>query len=317
MPYDTCLMSDGSVVSVFLRGVALLGVACASSTRLQLPSAMVDKRPRKDAGDEPDAHKKAKKRKKSLKDKIDGPSEADKLLPRTLEERMAARRVVVVLECCGLELVQPRKGAMELLNPDDHKGILAKHKRDIADVRPDITHQCLMTLLDSPLNKAGKLLIYLHTAQNVLIEVHPSLRIPRTFKRFAGLVVELLQRNKIRAASANTTLMKIVSNPVGKYLPPGSRRFGFSVNGRGVKLRDFVSSLESSESTNGNLSGGASGGVPVVFAVGAVAHSDPVSEHQFGGEYIEEKISICPWGLSASCCCSKICNEFESMWDIC
>lgn len=274
---------------------------------------MVIKRPREKANDEPDAHKKAKKRKKSLKDKIDGPSEADKLLPRTLEERMAARRVVVVLECCALELVQPRKGALELLNADDHKGILAKNNREINEARPDITHQCLMTLLDSPLNKAGKLLIYLHTSQNVLIEVHPSLRIPRTFKRFAGLAAELLQRNKIRAASANETLMKVVSNPVGKYLPPGSRRFGFSVNGRSVKLRDFVTSLESGD----GKSGSGPAGVPVVFAVGAVAHSDPVSDLQFGGEYIEEKISICPWGLSASCCCSKICNEFESAWGIC
>ncbi|THU79986.1 Nep1-domain-containing protein [Dendrothele bispora CBS 962.96] len=44
-----------------------------------------------------------------------------------------------------------------LLNCDDHQGILAKTGRDIADARPDITHQCLLTLLDSPLNKAGLL----------------------------------------------------------------------------------------------------------------------------------------------------------------
>ncbi|CAL1138759.1 unnamed protein product, partial [Cladocopium goreaui] len=109
---------------------------------------------------------------------------------------------------------------------------------------PDITHQCLMALLDSPLNKAGKLLIYIHTAKHVLVEVHPSLRVPRTFKRFAGLCVELLQRQKIRAAGANETLMKVVSNPVEKYLPPGARRFGMSVNGRQVKMRDFAAELE-------------------------------------------------------------------------
>merc|ERR1712194_650910 len=101
-----------------------------------------------------------------------------------------------------------------------------------------------MALLDSPMGKAGKLVIYMHTAQNVLIEVHPSLRVPRTFKRFAGLCVELLQRHKIRAASANETLMKVISNPIDKYLPPGSRRFGMSVSGKQVKLRDFTASLE-------------------------------------------------------------------------
>mmetsp|Transcript_56836 Transcript_56836/g.164668 ORF Transcript_56836/g.164668 Transcript_56836/m.164668 type:complete len:271 (-) Transcript_56836:19-831(-) len=253
---------------------------------------------------------KAKKRKKSLQERIDGPSEADKLLPRTLEERMAARRVVVVLEKAALECVQPRKGALELLNSDDHKNLCLKNGRDLADVRPDITHQCLMSLLDSPLNKAGKLLIYIHTAQNVLIEVHPSLRVPRTFKRFAGLAVELLQRHKIRAAQANETLMKVISNPVEKYLPPGSRRFGFSVNGRAVKLRDFAAQLEKEAENDRDA-------VPIVFAIGAVAHGDPVTEDKFGLGYVEENLSICPWGLSASCCCSKVCSEFEYLWGIC
>mmetsp|Transcript_52663 Transcript_52663/g.113805 ORF Transcript_52663/g.113805 Transcript_52663/m.113805 type:complete len:276 (-) Transcript_52663:78-905(-) len=256
------------------------------------------------------------KKKKSLQERIDGPSEADKLVPKTLEDRLNSRRVVVVLEKCALECVQVRKGALELLNCDDHKGMLAKNGRDIADARPDITHQCLMALLDSPLNKAGKLVIYMHTVDNVLIEVHPSLRVPRTFKRFAGLAVELLQQRKIRAAQANETLMKVVSNPVEKYLPPGSRRFGLSVKGRSVKLRDFAAGLEA-EATADPEEGRKASAVPIVFAIGAVAHGDPVWEAQFGANYIEETISVCPWGLSAACCCMKVCNEFEYLWGVC
>lgn len=263
----------------------------------------------KGGGDDSDGLvKQAKKRKKSLVEKIEGPSEADKLIPKTLEDRMAARRIVVVLEKCALECVTPRKGAMELLNSDDHKGICARTGRDLADVRPDITHQCLMALLDSPLNKAGKLLIYLHTASNVLIEIHPSLRVPRTFKRFAGLCVELLQRQKIRAAGANETLMKVVSNPVEKYLPPGCRRFGMSVSGKQVKMRDFAAELDKTESASP---------VPIVFSIGGVAHGDPVTEGNFGAGYLEENLSICPFGLSAACVCSKVCNEFEYLWQIC
>lgn len=45
-----------------------------------------------------------------------------------------------------------------------------------------------MNLLDSPLNKAGLLQIFIHTRKNVLIEVNPHVRLPRTFKRFAGLI---------------------------------------------------------------------------------------------------------------------------------
>jgi hypothetical protein len=54
--------------------------------------------------------------------------------------------------------------------------------------------QCLLTLLDSPLNKAGLLQVYIHTAKGVLIEVNPHVRIPRTFKRFSGLMGESDQR---------------------------------------------------------------------------------------------------------------------------
>lgn len=76
----------------------------------------------------------------------------------------------------------------ELLNCDDHQSFLKKHGKDPADARPDVVHQSLMALLDSPLNKAGLLRVYIHTASNVLIEVSPHIRIPRTYKRFAGLM---------------------------------------------------------------------------------------------------------------------------------
>lgn len=80
----------------------------------------------------------------------------------------------------------------ELLNCDDHKNELTKYGRDISSARPDITHQCLMMLLDSPLNRAGLLQVYIHTTKNVLIEVNPHVRIPRTFNRFCGLMGRLL-----------------------------------------------------------------------------------------------------------------------------
>lgn len=95
----------------------------------------------------------------------------------------------------------------ELLNSDHHRHQLAKHGRDASSARPDITHQvsescdvtvsillihlplqCLMMLLDSPLNRAGLLQVYIHTERNVLIELHPQTRVPRTFDRFCGLM---------------------------------------------------------------------------------------------------------------------------------
>ena len=87
--------------------------------------------------------------------------------------------------------------------------------------------QCLLTLLDSPLNKAGLLQIYIHTVKGVLIEVNPHVRIPRTFKRFSGLMgkplylflflgwswhaqVQLLHRLYIRGVHGPEKLLKVI-----------------------------------------------------------------------------------------------------------
>jgi rRNA small subunit pseudouridine methyltransferase Nep1 len=61
------------------------------------------------------------------------------------------RRLFVILERACLEayrIISSKKGVKNgedvkyaLLNCDDHQGILAKSGRDIADARPDITHQ--------------------------------------------------------------------------------------------------------------------------------------------------------------------------------
>uniref|UniRef100_A0A0G4FJ15 Ribosomal RNA small subunit methyltransferase NEP1 n=1 Tax=Chromera velia CCMP2878 TaxID=1169474 RepID=A0A0G4FJ15_9ALVE len=249
--------------------------------------------------------------------------------PLTAEQKTSGQRVIVILEDAPLEVVKVKHG-FQLANCDDHRGLLQNAKRDPAEMRPDITHQCLMTLLDSPLNKAGRLVIYIHTAKNVVIEVSPQLRVPRTYKRFAGLFVELLQRHKIRAKDGSEILMKVVSGPVSKYLPVNGRKIGFSVNGKLVLLREHVKSLPECQPPKRPLlleEGDAADDAaepqkkkkkaneaegPVSYVVGAVSHSDPAPKC----DYVEECVSISNYPLSASVCCSKICNEFENLWGV-
>ena len=45
-----------------------------------------------------------------------------------------------------------------------------------------------MALLDTPLNKAGRLRVLISTKKGVLIRVNPNIRLPRTYKRFSGLM---------------------------------------------------------------------------------------------------------------------------------
>lgn len=68
-----------------------------------------------------------------------------------------------------------------------------------------------------------------------------QVRIPRTFKRFSGLMVQLLQKLSIRATNGPDKLMKVIKGPVTKYFPPGVKRVGFSFSAPNiVTLKDMV-----------------------------------------------------------------------------
>ncbi|OAA81893.1 nucleolar essential protein 1 [Akanthomyces lecanii RCEF 1005] len=139
-----------------------------------------------------------------------------------------SQRLIVVLSNASLETYKAshstssrtgihREEKYSLLNSDEHIGVMRKMNRDISDARPDITHQCLLTLLDSPINKAGKLQIYIHTAKGVLIEVSPS-------------------------------LLRVIQNPITDHLPPNCRKVTLSFDSPLVRVREYVESVGSKES---------------------------------------------------------------------
>jgi rRNA small subunit pseudouridine methyltransferase Nep1 len=221
------------------------------------------------------------------------------------------RRLYVILEQACLEAYRisggPSKGKRggaegevkyTLLNCDDHQGILAKTGRDIAEARPDITHQCLLTLLDSPLNKAGLLQVYIHTAKGVLIEINPHVRIPRTFKRFSGLMVQLLHKLSIRGVNGPEKLLKVVKNPVTDHLPPNTIKLTLSGDAKMQRLSQYLPTLPPDHS--------------IAVFVGAMARG----RDDFADAYVDEKISISEYALSASVACGKFCCALEDLWDI-
>ena len=55
----------------------------------------------------------------------------------------------------------------------------------------------------------------------MLIEINPATRIPRTFKRFCGLMVQLLHKYSITASDSSVKLMKVIKNPITDHLPAG------------------------------------------------------------------------------------------------
>ncbi|XP_073703628.1 ribosomal RNA small subunit methyltransferase NEP1 [Garra rufa] len=212
---------------------------------------------------------------------------------KSLPDLMTENRLVVVLEGATLETVKVGK-IFELLNCDQHKNIIVKSGRDPGTIRPDITHQCLLMLLDSPLNRAGLLQVYIHTAKNALIEINPQTRIPRTFTRFCGLMVQLLHKMSVRAADGPHRLLRLIKNPVSDHLPPGCIRFSTSFKaGEAVCPRTIVPK-------NGSAA----------VVIGAFAHGT------VNVDYTEKTVSISNYPLSAALTCAKMCSAFEEVWGV-
>ncbi|KAL5017358.1 hypothetical protein ScPMuIL_006947 [Solemya velum] len=210
-------------------------------------------------------------------------------VPKTSNEK----RLVVVLEHASLETVKVGK-QFELLNCDKHKNVAKKFKRDISKCRPDITHQCLLMLMDSPLNRAGLLQVYIHTAKNVLIEINPQTRIPRTFDRFCGLMVQLLHKLSIHALDGPQKLLKVIKNPITDHLPIGCKKVKMSFQAdECTEVRKIVPKDE-----------------PVVFVIGAMAHGS------VDVDYTERSVSISNYPLSAALSCAKVCSAFEEEWGV-
>uniref|UniRef100_A0A7J2TIQ9 Ribosomal RNA small subunit methyltransferase Nep1 n=1 Tax=Archaeoglobus fulgidus TaxID=2234 RepID=A0A7J2TIQ9_ARCFL len=72
------------------------------------------------------------------------------------------------------------------------KGLEFREKRG----RPDIVHQCLLLLLDSPLKTFE---IYVHTVKDLIIRIDRDTRLPRNYNRFIGLMEDLFRKKKIEA----------------------------------------------------------------------------------------------------------------------
>ncbi|KAI7743023.1 hypothetical protein M8C21_032688 [Ambrosia artemisiifolia] len=211
-------------------------------------------------------------------------------IPLSLSEQQGNDKnspgVIFILEKASLEVAKVGK-SYQLLNSEDHSSFLKKHNRNPAEYRPDISHQAILNILDSPLNKAGKLrALYVRTEKGVLIEIKPNVRIPRTFK------LQLLQKLSISAHGKREKLLRVIKNPVTQYLPVNSRKIGFSHSSEKlVDMHDYVATLDKDAT--------------LVFVVGAMAHG------KIENDYIEDFLSISGYPLSAAYCITRITNALE------
>ncbi|OAF66879.1 hypothetical protein A3Q56_05399 [Intoshia linei] len=215
-------------------------------------------------------------------------------IENTSKNQINEKCITVILTKCSLEIAKIN-GKLELLDGNKHKNYLLSKHKNIIDYRPDISHQCLLMLQDSPLNRVGQLNVYLKTINNVLIKINPQTRIPRTFDRFSGLMVQLLQKLSIRATDSSTKLLSIIANPVSKYLSLDSIKIVTSchVEYKENQLEPFLNNSR-----------------PLVFYIGAMSH---------GSQSVDdatESISFGSHPLSGALACAKLCTIIENYRNI-
>ena len=82
-----------------------------------------------------------------------------------------------------------------------------EHKR----ARPDILHIILLTILATPLFKYNQLKVFIHTINNQVIKVGDNVRIPKSYFRFEGLILNLMKNGKI-ISKDGTLLLELNEN---------------------------------------------------------------------------------------------------------
>lgn len=74
--------------------------------------------------------------------------------------------------------------------------------------RPDIVHFGLMEALGTPLFMKGMLRVYVHTINDKLVAIADNLRLPKSYFRFEGLMVNLF-RDRVVKTEEGAVLMEL------------------------------------------------------------------------------------------------------------
>jgi rRNA small subunit pseudouridine methyltransferase Nep1 len=82
--------------------------------------------------------------------------------------------------------------------------------------RPDLVHFSLLLALDSVLNRRRMLRVFVHTRNDEVIHVNPSVRLPRSYERFCGIAEQLFEKRRI--ASEGEILLEIKSSTLAQLL---------------------------------------------------------------------------------------------------
>ncbi|GME83315.1 unnamed protein product [[Candida] boidinii] len=111
-------------------------------------------------------------------------------------------------------------------------------------------------------------------------------------------MVQLLHKLSIRSVNSEEKLLKVIKNPITDHLPTKCRKITLSFDAPVRRVQDYIETLDENES--------------ICVFVGAMARG----KDSFADEFVDEKIGVSEYPLSASVACSKFCHGAEDAWGI-
>lgn len=178
-----------------------------------------------------------------------------------------------------------------LLDSNLHFRALRHLPEGVRRGRPDITHITLLNLLESPLNKIGKLRVAVHTRGNYLIRVSSNIRLPRAYHRFKGLIESLFERRII--ISGNDVLLSLHRGEPADYFNVVKPEYAVLLTSMGKPVKPWTLASKLSQYKK-----------PLLI-LGGFPRGDFRSDYSF----VHERVSIFPKPLSAWAVASEVVSN--------
>ncbi|MDE1829498.1 MAG: ribosome biogenesis protein [Thaumarchaeota archaeon] len=95
-----------------------------------------------------------------------------------------------------------------LLDVSWHFAAMKGIKNEIKRGRPDLIHFCLLEACSIPIYLENKLEVFVHTIDDKVIFLDKSVRLPKSYHRFAGLIEKLYSEGRIEGDGKNLLEIK-------------------------------------------------------------------------------------------------------------
>ncbi len=191
-----------------------------------------------------------------------------------------------------------RKATELILDSNYYYKPMRKIKDSERRGRPDIAHVCLLTSLDSPLNREGLLRFHIHTRHDKTIQINPETRIPRSYNRFIGLMEQLFLTKQV---PPKDPLIKMESKNLEEIVSgiKPDRTIIFSEKGKDLERNKFLKENKPQDD--------------VLVIVGGFPHGDFLSDVE---KFSDEIISLYPETLDAVTIVNHAIQFFEEEYEI-